>query len=628
MPDQTPTSDSSSGDGERTLPLGEREPAVYSTDFQVISDEPQAFGEYDLLEEIGSGGMGRVYKARHRNTGRIVALKTLLPRYLSTAGLVARFRKEANSAAQLDHPGIVPVHEFGEADGKYFFTMALVEGQGLDKRLRQGPLDNRRAARIVEKAAEAVAYAHSRGVIHRDMKPGNILIDEHDNIKVTDFGLARRLREVEEPAGATEESSDLHRGASDLAGLTKAGAIVGTPGFMSPEQARGLKDVGPAADIWALGAVLYACLTGRAPFIGADPVETLMLTLEADPVPPDEMNPDADPDLVDICLRCLEKDPKDRFGSAAELAQALARWRVGHQPWRGWEGHRSAWGKFLINSPEVVPLVSGLIVNRLTNTQEALFVGCTTAGIQLIARKKTPGSLGLTLTGLTLCVASLPASGPLVGEGMLAGAIVSVVSMVGLMFAIVSGIPELTVRIGRWSPQSWAVVGFLAGLFGMIMAVTLSAWLKFSASESWLSRILEPVEWGLGLTSGGAFTAALGLAFGAILGQIYRRLEVFGPEVFPAFLLSVPLMGVLAAGIMRIVRPLEPTQAGHFSALGPGPALALSEQMLTRWVGDSEEARISAAAASFCIKFLFYAVPMAVGAVIGSLVARWAGDEG
>lgn len=605
--------------------MGEHESAIYSTDFEIVGDEPQAFGDYDLLEEIGSGGMGRVYKARHRGTGRIVALKTLLPRYLSTAGLVARFRKEANSAAQLDHPAIVPVHFFGESGGQYYFTMALVEGQGLDKRLRQGPLDNRRAARIVEQAAEAVAYAHSRGVIHRDIKPGNILIDDQDHVKVTDFGLARRLREADDPE-AKAASSDIHESTSDVAELTRAGAIVGTPGFMSPEQAKGSSEVGPAADIWALGAVLYACLTGRAPFIGADPVETLMLTVEADPVPPDEINPDADPDLVEICLRCLAKEPRERFASAADLARALARWREGQLPARGWESSRAAWARFFASSPEIVPLTAALLVNRLTNTQEAVFVGCATAGIQYVSRRGQPGSLGLTLTGLTLCLASLPASGPLLGEGMVAGALVSVVSMIGLMFAVVSGIPELSVRLGRWSPQSWAIGGFLGGLLGMIVAVVLAAWLKFSAHGPQSLRSLEWIEWGLGTVSGLAFTAAVGMAFGAILGQIYRRLDVFGPEEFPAFLLSPPLMGVMAAAVLRIVRPLELTQAGDFTALGPGPALALSEQMLTKWVGTSDEARTSAAAASFCIKFLFYAVPMGFGAVTGSLIARLTGD--
>lgn len=614
-------------DSPKTLPMGERESAIFSTDFEIVGEEPQAFGEYDLLEEIGSGGMGRVYKARHRGTGRIVALKTLLPRYLSTAGLVARFRKEANSAAQLDHPGIVPVHFFGESGGQYFFTMAFIEGQGLDKRLRQGPLDNRRAARIVEQAAEAVAYAHSRGVIHRDIKPGNILIDDQDHVKVTDFGLARRLREAED-SGTSGVSQELHEGTSDPAELTRAGAIVGTPGFMAPEQAKGSPEVGPAADIWALGAVLYACLTGRAPFIGADPVETLMLTVEADPVPPDEINPDADPDLVEICLRCLAKEPKERFASATELARALARWREGHPPPRGWESSRAAWAKFLASSPELVPLTAGLLVNRLTNLQEAVFVGCATAGIQWITRRRRPASLGLTLTGLTICLASLPASGPLLGEGMVAGAIVSIVSMIGLMFAVVSGLPELSVRLGRWSPQSWAIGGFLAGLFGMIVAVVLASWLRFSAHGSRLPMFVEWIEWGLGGLSGMAFTAAFGLAFGAILGQIYRRLATFGPELFPAFLLSAPVMGVMAAAVLRVIRPDEPTQAAHFTALGPGPALALSEQMLSKWVGASDEARLSAAAASFCLKFLFYAIPMTFGAVIGSLIARFAGDEG
>jgi serine/threonine protein kinase len=620
-----PLSPASSISADPTMPLGNPADAVQSTDFEVVSDEPQSFGDYDLLEEIGAGGMGRVYKARHRGTGRIVALKTLLPKYLSTPGLVARFRQEANAAAQLDHPRIVPVHYFGEADGQYFFTMALVEGQGLDKRLRQGPLDNRRAARIVEQAADAVAYAHCRGVIHRDIKPGNILIDDRDHVKVTDFGLARRWRETDSAMIENPPARDRLGTSTGLDELTRAGAIVGTPGFMSPEQARGDSQVGPAADVWALGAVLYACLTGRAPFLGADPLETLTLTLEADPVPPDEINPDADPDLVDICLRCLAKDPRDRFPNALELARALQRWREGHPLPRGWQSKRSPWTRFLENAPEVLPLTTALLVQRLTNMQEAFFVGGVTAGIQWVARRREPSGLGASLIGLTLCLISVPISGLLCGEGVLAGALISVVSMTGLMLAVVSGIPDLTNRWGGWSPQSWAVAGFLGGLGSILLSIVLALWLRFANTNAAWDQWGGSIEWVLGIVGGWAFAASLGLAVGAILGQWNRRLEVFGSEPFPAFLLSASLMAVMAAAILHLIRDYEPIQAAYFTAAGSGPTLAVTERMLTAWFGDSDEARLGAAAGTFCIKFLFFAIPMAIGAVIGSLVARFSG---
>jgi tetratricopeptide (TPR) repeat protein len=266
----------------------------------------ERFGDYELLEEIAHGGMGAVYKARQVSLGRLVALKLILAGRLADDEDVRRFRREAEAAAQLDHPGIVPVYEVGEHNGQHFFSMGLVEGESLAHRMARGPLPAREAAALVQAVAEAMAYAHARGVIHRDLKPGNILVDREGRPRVTDFGIAKRM---------TEDS-----------GQTRAGEVMGTPSYMPPEQAVGSKDLGPAADVYALGAVLYALLDGRPPFHAATVQETLRQVVDQEPVPPHRLNPSVPRDLETICLKCLEKDPRRRYASAAELADDLRRY--------------------------------------------------------------------------------------------------------------------------------------------------------------------------------------------------------------------------------------------------------------------------------------------------------------
>src|SRR5262245_23680741 len=396
-------------DAERTVNLHHPDRQATSTDFELVPDSPSTLGDYELLEEIGAGGMGRVWRAKQRSQGRIVALKTLLPRYRAMPGLVQRFRKEALAAGQLDHPGIVPVWGIDEADGQVFYTMPLVNGRGLDERLRQGPLDNRRAALIVQRVAEAVAYAHRCNVVHRDIKPGNILIDRESGVvKVSDFGLSRRLDErdldsLEEAVRAAHPAT-----VGTVVRLTRAGAIMGTPGYLAPEQATESGQVGPSADIWSLGAVLYACLTVRPPFVGADVIETVTLTIESEAVPPSEINPDADPALVEICMRCLRKDPAERFTSAEDLAAELARWREGQVAPSAWELWRGRAARFFARSSELVPLVTGLLVYRMDGVQSGLFVGSTLAGIGLAARRGAAGLLIAPLALIIVFFAALP----------------------------------------------------------------------------------------------------------------------------------------------------------------------------------------------------------------------------
>jgi tetratricopeptide (TPR) repeat protein/tRNA A-37 threonylcarbamoyl transferase component Bud32 len=272
--------------------------------------EGQTFGDYELLKEIARGAMGVVFKARQRSLGRVVALKMILAGSLASEQEVQRFYAEAQAAARLDHPGIVPVYEVGEVGGQPYFSMGFVDGESLAQRLSRGPLAPREAARLVMAVAQAVQFAHERAVIHRDLKPGNILVDVKNVPRVTDFGLAKRVE-----------------GGSDL---TATGQILGTPSYMAPEQAAGKSaSVGPPADIYALGAVLYCTLCGRPPFQAAGVVETLRQVVERDPVLPRQLNPSVDRDLEIICLKCLEKDPAARYRSAADFAAELQRFLNG-----------------------------------------------------------------------------------------------------------------------------------------------------------------------------------------------------------------------------------------------------------------------------------------------------------
>jgi eukaryotic-like serine/threonine-protein kinase len=271
---------------------------------------PVQFGEYELIAEIARGGMGVVYKARHKTLDRVVALKMILAGRLAADDDLVRFRTEAEAAAKLQHPHIVAVHDVGEVDGQHYFSMEFIDGPTLAQRLAKGPLPSRVAARYLGLVARAIHYAHRQGVLHRDLKPSNILIDSCDEPHVTDFGLAKRL-------GGDQ-------------GQTRTGAVLGTPSYMAPEQASGkTKDQGPCTDIYGLGAVLYELLTGRPPFKAESPMDTLMQVLESEPVPPRLLNRKIDHDLQTICLKCLEKNPTRRYATAEDLADDLDRYLSG-----------------------------------------------------------------------------------------------------------------------------------------------------------------------------------------------------------------------------------------------------------------------------------------------------------
>jgi len=265
---------------------------------------PFAFGDYELLEELGRGGMGIVYRARQVSLNREVAVKMILRGQLASAADRERFKAEAEATARLDHPAIVPVFEVGRVDGRPYFSMKYIQGQTLAQRLADGPMPPRDAARILAKVAEAIELAHRRGVLHRDLKPSNILLDEQGQPHVTDFGLAKQQ--------------------SDPISLTRSGTVLGTPAYMAPEQAAGARgEVGPASDVYSLGCILYHMLTGRPPFQAGSALDTLLMVLEQDPVPPRLLNPRADRDLEMIALRCLQKPSDLRYASAAALAADL-----------------------------------------------------------------------------------------------------------------------------------------------------------------------------------------------------------------------------------------------------------------------------------------------------------------
>ena len=267
---------------------------------------PFELGDYTLEQEIGRGGMGIVYEAIRKSDNEVVAIKMILKGDFATKAEKERFRAEAEAARRLNHPNIVPIYEIGEHEGLPYFCMKLIRGQTLSEKLIRGPMLPRKAAEIMASISDAISYAHEQGVLHRDLKPSNIILDQKGIPHLADFGLAKAIAG---PAGAS---------------LTRTGAILGTPAYMSPEQAAGARgNVGIASDIYSLGAILYHMLTGRAPFLGATPVETVLMVIEQSPIPLRTLNHRVDRNLEMVTLRCLQKPQDLRYQSATNLCEDL-----------------------------------------------------------------------------------------------------------------------------------------------------------------------------------------------------------------------------------------------------------------------------------------------------------------
>jgi len=483
------------------LPESSRRPSVGSLTDGILSLQtrpepdrslPRRFGDYQLLVELGRGGMGVVYQARHLSLGRVVALKMVLRGELASAADLARFRAEAQSVARLDHPHIVPVYEVGEHEGQPYFTMKYVAGATLAQRLAAGPMAAREAAHLLAPVCHAIHYAHERGILHRDLKPSNILIDLDGQSLVTDFGLAKRVE-----AGLE---------------LTATGAILGTPCHMAPEQAAGTRGrIGPTSDVYSLGTILYQMLTGRPPFQAASPVDTVLLVLEQEPLPPRLLNPTADRELEMIALKCLQKPPDLRYASARLLGEDLDRY-LADEPIEARSGRFGQVVARMFRETHHATVLENWGLLWMWHSL-ALLVICLSTNIMQLAGVDSPlPYLGLWIAGLGTWAAIFWAlrrrAGPVTFvERQIAHVwAASMLSIVVLfMVEMVLGLPVLSL-----SP----VLGIASGMVFLVKAGTLSGRFYLESAAlfatavimAWLERMRIPVSISLfGVVSAACF---------------------------------------------------------------------------------------------------------------------------
>jgi TolB-like protein/Tfp pilus assembly protein PilF/predicted Ser/Thr protein kinase len=356
-------------------PGHEEKPARAASRSERFAELLGELGDYELLEEVGRGGQGIVFRARQKSLNRTVALKVITLGQWASEAHLKRFRREAEAAASLEHPGIVPIHEVGERDGQCYFSMKFIEGGQLDEVVRRTPMSIRQAAGLIAKVARTVHYAHEHGILHRDIKPGNILLDQKGEPHLTDFGLARLVE--------TEST------------VTRTLEVLGTPSYMAPEQAAGKNtELTTATDVYGLGAVLYQLLTGHPPFAGGTTYETIKLLLDAEPRPLRQLNPKIDRELSTICLKCLDKDPKRRYSSALALAEDLGHW-LKHEPIlakpSGFLTHARKWVR---REPAIAALIVSLVAL-------AAIIGWNVWKSELISSHETTGIAVLPFENLS-----------------------------------------------------------------------------------------------------------------------------------------------------------------------------------------------------------------------------------
>ena len=369
-----------------------------TTDTSDRSDESSSasaigtrIGDYELLEQIGRGGMGVVYRARQAALDRDVALKMIPNAEFAASDDLARLRLEALAAGQLNHPNVVPIYDVGDHEGHPWFCMKYVDGETLNTRLLQGPLDPQEAVRLLLPIVEAIQTAHTEGILHRDLKPSNILIASDGIPFVTDFGLAKRTsRPTDSSAGAPRAD----------ASITQTGAIIGTPAWMSPEQAAGQTAmIGPSSDIYSLGAILYAMLTGRPPFQAATPFETLLMVIEQEPTSAHMINNTVDADLEMIVTRCLQKPQDLRYSSAGALATDLKAW-LNHEPVSARSSTITSILMRLFRESHHAAVLQNWGVLWMWHSLVLLILCITTNVIQLAGVKSRWPYLGLWIVGL------------------------------------------------------------------------------------------------------------------------------------------------------------------------------------------------------------------------------------
>lgn len=452
---------------------------------------PRRLGDFEVMEEIGRGGMGVVYKARQLRLDRVVALKMILRGDLASTRDLARFRQEAEAAAGIEHPNIVPIYDMGEIDGRPYFSMQFIEGTTLSKRLAAGPLAPREAAEILLSVARAIAEAHRQGVLHRDLKPANILIDTQGQPHVTDFGLAKRTQ--------------------GLSPLTDSGLLVGTPSYMAPEQALGERGetsrspvaqghgprVGPAADVYSLGAILYEMLAGRPPFQAASAFDTVMMLLEHEPPPARMFNRKADPDLERIAMKCLQKQPALRYPTAKELADDLGRYLSNERL----SVRAGSWTEFfsrMLRETHHAPLLENWGLLWMWNAVVLLAICLVTNGMQIegvtsVGRYFTLWSLGLGTWAIIFWQLRRRAGPILFVERQVAHVWSASVLCAPLLYflEILMGLPVLTL-----SP----VLGLIAGTVFLVKASILTGTFYIQAAALFTTSFLMALAPRFGLT--------------------------------------------------------------------------------------------------------------------------------